>query len=131
MFPALPSACGDAGQRNEFLRNMRDLPNTVYRPQADGMTQELHVAFHTLPSLVFELFPYEKLIDIYTTFCKSPLLAAAAPHPKSKNPERVQAAAQRYTDTGYNGFNEFRSGLVSGSLWRQHERSQDSESFHF
>jgi hypothetical protein len=72
--------------RSLFMDSARHVANKVYRPVAyrGREVEKFNVAFHSLPSLVFQLFKHEQLIDIYVTFCKASLLTASAPHSRGK-----------------------------------------------
>ena len=101
-FFADKSASRDSNKVREFLHNLRRECSTVYEPLNDTHCMEQNVAYYTLPSLVFELFPQFSISDIYTFWCCAELLASKAPHPQGSKLQR-DAAKLRKLETGRYG----------------------------
>jgi hypothetical protein len=68
---------------HDFLDFQESIPNSVYSPIGEGMCRQVEVAYHTLPSLIYECCGEANLLDIYTFFCTCRLLTAKAPHSRS------------------------------------------------
>ncbi len=64
----------------EFLQFMALRDNSGYKPIGRDECVPMTVAFHTLPSLVWECCHESNLLEIYTYFCSQPLFLAAASH---------------------------------------------------
>ena len=71
-----------AQQQEEFMREARWIPNSVFHPTNREGTEcrRVQFAYFSLPALVWELAREVNLLDIYTFFCKSNLLTSKAPH---------------------------------------------------
>ena len=104
------SASGDA---ERFCWQMKDVASSVYNPVTSSVTlyddfptkiEKFDVGYFSLPSLVWELFPWSTLTDLYTFYCTRPLLTARRPHPRTTNTLRKDAALLRKAETGYWGF---------------------------
>ena len=93
-----------SARQSMFCRQMQDVANSVYNPVTTSVTQKFAVGYFSLTSLVWELFPWHTLMDLYTFFCTRPLLTARRPHPRTTNTQRKAAAWLRKAETGYWGF---------------------------
>ena len=97
-----------------FCCQMKDVASSVYNPVTSSVTlydddlptkvQKIEVGYFSLPSLVWELFPWITLAELYTFYCTRPLLTARRPHPRTTNVPRKAAAWLRKVETGYWGF---------------------------
>ena len=93
-----------SARQRMFCWQMQDVANSVYNPVTFQVTQKFEVGYFSLPSLVWELFPWHTLMDLYTFFCTRPLLTARRPHPRRTNTQRLDAALLPKAETGYWGF---------------------------
>jgi len=100
------AACGafdggaNEGQfaREAFVTEQSAIENSVYFPGSSASKcKKVEVAYHTLPSLIYNCCEVASLIDIYTYFCTQELLTSKAPHSVSKgiNPPQTHKPQTR------------------------------------
>ena len=97
-----------ASGAQEFCEKMQDVPNAVYRPTQDHDCEQYEIGYFSLPALVWELFSFYDLLELYTFYCTCRLLAIRKPHPTTKDQLRIDAASVRHTETGKWGFDDQR-----------------------
>ena len=76
----------------KFLDNQALCENSVFKPRDGGLMLPVKVAYHTLPSLVWECCGVANLLELYTYFVSQTMLMTKAPHSSGGAPSKKKRA---------------------------------------